>query len=294
MYNIILFYKYTKIKDPTLEMNLQRGACEVLGLKGRTILAEEGINSTLEGKTEDIDKYINWMNNRESFKSIHWKRSSSNNDSFPKLSIKVKNEIVSLHLDKDKDINPNKITGKKLKPEDLKNWYNEKKEFAIVDMRNDYELKVGKFKDTVFPGMENFRDLKDQVKKIDNLKNKTILTVCTGGIRCEKASGFLLKEGFKDVYQLDGGIVSYMEKYPGQDFEGSLYVFDKRITINFDSPSNHKIIGQCERCFSPSEEYINCMDMSCHKHIIICEKCKNVGLYCSLHINQLENIKENG
>lgn len=281
-YQIILYYKYTSIENPKEEMEKQRAVCEVLGLKGRVIVAEEGVNGTLEGTLENTEKYIAWMLQNRKFENIHWKKSVGTGDAFPKLSVKVRKEIVSLHLHDD-DINPNVITGVHLKPKELRQWYEEGKEFYVVDMRNDYELKVGKFENTVFPGMENFRDLKEKIKDIESLKDKTVLTVCTGGVRCEKASGFLKKEGFSDVYQLDGGIVSYMEKYPAKDFKGSLYVFDKRITMHFNDPATHEVIGRCERCDVASEKYVNCAAMDCHKHFIICDRCleKDIQPYCS-------------
>ena len=271
-YTVLLFYKYTKIKDPKVEMGMQRGICEVLGLTGRAIVAEEGINATLEGESENIEKYVTWSSKRRGFSDIHWKRSEGTGDAFPRLSVKVRDEIVSLHLGKEGDINPNKLTGKRLKPDELKKWYEEKKDFYIVDMRNDYELKSGKFEGTIFPGLENFRDLREKVDELKDLKDKTVLTVCTGGVRCEKASGFLKKEGFQDVYQLDGGIVSYMEKYPGENFKGSLYVFDKRKVMHFDG-DNHEAIGKCDNCGSTSENYVNCGNLLCHKHFICCENC---------------------
>ncbi len=140
-------------------------------------------------------------------------------------------------------------------------------------MRNDYELRVGKFEGTVFPDLNNFRDLKQNIAKLEDLKGKTVLSVCTGGVRCEKASGLLVREGFKDVYQLDGGIVSYMEKYPGRDFKGSLYVFDKRVTVNFEDPGDHEIISNCSKCDKKSEHYVNCANLMCHIHFICCEDC---------------------
>src|SRR6185369_5737909 len=115
---------------------------------------------------------------------------------------------------------PNKLTGKRLKPEELHDWINSDKEFYIVDMRNGYEHLAGYFKGSILPAMDNFRDLPAFLKQIEHLKNKTVLTVCTGGVRCEKASGYLLANGFSDVYQLDGGIVTYMESYPNEDFLG--------------------------------------------------------------------------
>lgn len=289
-FQILLFYKYTPIENPSQEMAIQKSVQEVLGFKGRSIVAHEGINVTLEGTKENTEKYIEWMSTRKGFKNIHWKKSVGSGNSFPKLSIKVRKEIVSLHLGDESDINPNVITGIHLKPQELKKWYEEGKEFHIVDMRNDYELEVGKFEGTVFPGLENFRDLKDKVKEIEHLKDKPVLTVCTGGVRCEKASGLLKREGFKDVYQLDGGIVSYMEKYPGQNFKGSLYVFDGRVVMNFNDPEKHEIIGKCFRCYDASERYVNCENLACHKHVILCEKCEEshghfCGEVCEKHLS---------
>lgn len=282
-YQILLYYKYTHIDDPTALMNSQRALCQKLGLKGRIIVANEGINGTLEGTLENTEKYIEEMNKDLRFVDIHWKKSVGTGSAFKKLSVKVRNEIVSLHLG-ERDIDPNKITGKKLKPEELKAWYENNKDFVVVDMRNDYELEVGKFDRTVFPGMKNFRDLREQVESIKNLKDKTVLTVCTGGVRCEKASGFLVEEGFKDVYQLDGGIVSYMEKYPAKDFKGTLYVFDERITMDFDDPDKHVVIGKCKLCKSPCERYVNCVNNGCHLHFVCCDGCSEEDgkSYCSV------------
>ncbi len=253
-------------------MAAQRAFCEALGMKGRIIVAKEGINGTIEGTKENTEKYIAWMESQKPFRKIHWKKSVGSGDCFPRLSVKVRNEIVSLHLHEN-DFDPNDTTGVHLKPEELQKWYDTNKEFYIVDMRNDYELQVGKFDKTIFPGLKNFRDLKDRVSEIENLKDKTVLTVCTGGVRCEKASGFLMKQGFKDVYQLDGGMVTYMEKFPSQHFKGSLYVFDKRKVMTFDDPNNHEIIGRCVKCQTPAERYVNCAYPQCHEHMIVCESC---------------------
>jgi UPF0176 protein len=272
---ILLFYKYTHIENPKRLRDEQFHLCQELNMRGRMIIAHEGINGTFEGTEMSCNKYMDYMKSIPEFSDIHWKISDGTEDgtAFPRLSIKVRKEIVSLHLGEEEDINPNQLTGNHLRPEDLKQWYEKGKEFYIVDMRNDYELKVGQFEGTVFPDLNNFRDLKKNLNKIEDLKDKTVLTVCTGGVRCEKASGLLVREGFKDVHQLDGGIVSYMEKYPGQNFQGSLYVFDKRVVMNFDNPENHKIISKCSKCDKPSEHYVNCANLMCHAHFICCEDC---------------------
>ena len=274
-YTILLFYKYTHIENPVQFRDEHFALCQELGLKGRFIVAKEGINGTFEGTDEACKKYMDYMKADPRFADMHWKISKGTEDgtAFPRLSVKVRKEIVSLHLGDEEDIDPNQITGIHLKPEELRKWYEEGKDFHIVDMRNDYELTVGKFEGTVFPDLNNFRDLKKNLTKIEDLKDKTVLTVCTGGVRCEKASGLLVREGFKEVYQLDGGIVSYMEKYPGKDFKGSLYVFDKRVTMHFEDEDKHEIISKCSKCKKPSEHYVNCANLMCHEHFICCEDC---------------------
>ena len=276
-YHIILFYKYIHIVDPEAVAEGQRKLCEKMDLKGRCIIAKEGINATFEGTEENIKGYIKELQKDDRFKNIHFKISAGNGNAFPKLSVKVRQEIVSLHLGVC-DIDPNQITGIHLKPEELHEWIKTGKEFYIVDMRNAYEHKAGHFKDSILPPIENFRDLPKVVEQISHLKNKTVLTVCTGGVRCEKASGFLISQGFTDVYQLDGGIVSYMEKYQNEDFQGKLYVFDGRVTMGFyTDDARHEIIGKCDLCGGQSENYVNCDNPVCHRHFIACEKCIDDG-----------------
>ena len=295
-YEIILFYKYVHIADPETVAEGQRKLCEKLGLKGRCIIASEGINATYEGTRENIKEYIKELEKDARFRNIHFKLSTGTGNAFPKLSVKTRKEIVSLGLTCDTcpaacregaqrdctcgGIDPNQITGIHLKPEELHEWLKSGREFYIIDMRNAYEHKVGHFEDSILPPMENFRDLPKVVEQIAHLKDKTVLTVCTGGVRCEKASGFLITQGFKDVYQLDGGIVSYMEKYPNEDFQGKLYVFDGRVTMSFyTDDSKHKIVGKCDACGEQSENYVNCANPICHKHFIACDNCliKNDG-----------------
>lgn len=273
-YQILLFYKYVHIAEPETVREWLRALCQKLELKGRLIVASEGINITLEGTTEHTETFIKEMERDERFLNIHMKRSVGTGDAFPRLSVKTRSEIVTLGLGVC-DIDPNELTGIHLSPEVLHQWIAEKKEFYIVDMRNAYEHAIGRFKGSQCPPMDNFRDLPKFVKSLAHLKDKTVLTVCTGGVRCEKASGYLLSQGFKDVYQLDGGIVSYMEKYPNEDFEGKLYVFDGRVAMGFytDDPK-HVIVGKCENCGASSENIVDCRDSGCNGQFIICEDCE--------------------
>ncbi len=274
-YQVLLYYKYVHIEKPEELKAWHEEVCVRLGLKGRAIIASEGINATFEGTNEGIAEYVKELGKDARFQKIHFKYSVGTGEAFPKLSIKVRKEIVSLHLGTC-DINPNEITGVHLKPEELHEWIKTKKEFYIVDMRNVYEHKVGYFEGSILPPIENFRDLPKVVEQIKHLKNKTVLTVCTGGVRCEKASGFLITQGFTQVYQLDGGIVSYMEKYPNEDFCGKLYVFDNRIKMGFYTDcESHKIVGKCDTCGEASENFVNCNNPVCHRHFINCESCIN-------------------
>ena len=274
-YEIILFYKYVHIADPARLMMHQKELQTRLGIKGRTIIASEGINATMEGTREAIAAYLDDLFNEQRFAGTHIKRAAGDGNSFPKTSVKVRSELVALNLGEACDIDPNVLTGIHLTPEELHQWFADKKEFYIVDMRNAYEHLVGHFRGSILPPMDNFRDLPRFIDSIAHLKNKTVLTVCTGGVRCEKASGYLLSQGFTDVYQLDGGIVSYMEKFPNEDFLGKLYVFDNRIATGYytDDPQ-HQIVGKCIFCQTSCERYTNCAVADCNRKFIACENCQ--------------------
>ena len=270
-YQVLLYYKYINVDYPELLKNQQTELCQKLNLKGRIIIAKEGINGTLEGTVKDSEKYIKALIKDKRFKDISFKKSLGFGNAFPKLSIKIRPEIVAARLP---EVNPAEITGKYISADQLHEWFEEGKEFYTVDMRNDYEYASGYFEKSIFSGLHNFYDLPSVLPQLENLKNKTIVTVCTGGVRCEKASGFLVLNGFKDVYQLKDGIQTYMEKYPNSYFKGKLYVFDNRLTVGFntDDPS-HKIVGKCYHCNTPSDSYTNCEYDICHYHYICCKNC---------------------
>jgi len=273
-YQVILYYKFVPIQNPELFRDQQRALCDKIGIQGgRIIVSQEGINGTLEGTIESIEKYMQAMKDDQRFQDMLFKISDSNGEAFPyitdpktgqpqpKLSIKVRDELVTTDIEGHQKIGPiTGRTGKYITSEELHKWIHDpNKEFYIVDMRNDYEYEVGHFKDSVMiKDFKNFRDLPKVLPQIENLKNKTIVTICTGGIRCEKASGVLLENGFNDVYQLQDGIVTYMEKYPNEDFLGKLYVFDQRITIGFNlDDDKHQVVGKCRLCDNATENLVD-------------------------------------
>jgi UPF0176 protein len=273
MFTVILYYKYIYIADPKKLVSQQKALCSKLGLTGRILIAHEGINGTLEGTDEAIADYCENLALNPLFEDISIKRSSGTGSAFPKLMVKVRDEIVSSHISKEA-IDPNRKTGKYLTSEELHEWFKSAREFYIVDMRNDYETSAGLFENSIPSGLGNFRDLPHVLDSLAHLRDKTVLTVCTGGVRCEKASAFLVENGFSDVYQLKDGIVTYMEKYPNQHFKGKLYVFDQRVLMGFNTESpEHEVIGRCRHCGKSSEHFVNCANDDCHLHFISCEPC---------------------
>lgn len=281
-HTIIIFYLYTDIQNPEETKVWIRSLCEKYHLTGRVLLATEGINATLEGTHNNIESFIQEYKTDSRFSPTVIKKSDGTGSAFPRLMVKVRPEIVSLGL-KEKDVDPNITTGIHLKPEELHTWIRNKKDMYIVDMRNDYEWKLGRFKNSVVTSMQNFRELPEKIKEIEHLKNKTIVTVCTAGVRCEKASGFLKEQGFKDVYQLEGGIQTYIEKYKNDDFQGKMYVFDNRLVTAYTPDEIRTVIGRCDFCGTQSENCVNCHSLNCHKHHISCEQCieKNRGVFCN-------------
>lgn len=270
-YQIVLFYKYVEIEDPEQLRLDQLQLQQNLGMTGRSIVSHEGVNMTMEATQENMEKYLDTMRSDKRFADIDFKVSPGTGEAFPKLSIKVRSEIVSTNLG-DEDVNPNECTGTHLTPQQTHDLIHGDEEVVLVDMRNDYEQQVGMFEGALDSGMRNFRDLPETAEKLKDLKDKKIITYCTGGVRCEKASGYLKKKGFKDVSQMDGGIVRYLEAFDGKDFNGRLYVFDQRVTM--DPFGHHKVIGRCDRCGIHSEDYINCAYKPCNKHMICCSRCR--------------------
>ena len=278
-YQVLLFYKYVTIKDPEALAARVRALMQKYALMGRVLVAEEGINATVEGVREATEEFLKELFEDARLADIRVKRSVGTGKSFKRLSVKVRNEIVGTKYDP-KEVDPRVKTAPRLSPRELRSWYEEQKDFVVVDMRNDYEFVSGHFKDSINPKIEVSRDLPNALAELEPLKNKTVVTVCTGGIRCEKMSALLQTKGFANVYQLEDGIHSYMEKYPGKDFLGTLYTFDKRLTMHFGG--DREIIGTCRICSAKTEEYANCANNSCHRHYLLCADCREAGrLACS-------------
>ncbi len=292
MRKVILYYKYINIKEPLLLKDSEIRICEKLNLKGRIIISKEGINGTLSGDKKDIEEYKKNLLSQEQFKDIVFKESFSRIDVFPKLLVKIRDEIVSLK--QNIDINGKDKRGEYISPEDFHSIIEREDENVIIlDARNSYESYIGKFKGAITPDIDNFRDFPKVIDILKKYKNKKIVMYCTGGVRCEKASSLLRNNGFKDVSQLKDGILNYANSYPS-DFEGKCYVFDRRIAVEIDPLS--KIISVCKHCKIPSDRYINCIYKKCNIQFICCESCDienqhscSQNCYSSVFINHFPN-----
>jgi UPF0176 protein len=271
MYKILLYYIYSKIDDPETMANEHLKYCESLGVKGRIIFAKEGLNGTISGTPEQTEAYKAHVKSFQEFKDIVFKEDDADSHAFKRISVKVKKEIVNLGLED--DINPHQITGTYLEPK----LYFEKLQdpnVVIVDARNDYEYDLGHFKNAIKPNIRHFRELPKWIKEHRELfENKTVITYCTGGVRCEKFSGFLKREGFEDVYQLKGGIVTYGKdpQVQGELWQGKCYVFDERIGVDVNRVAP-VIVGKDYFTGEPCERYINCANPECNRRMLCSEE----------------------
>jgi UPF0176 protein len=234
MYNSITFYKYFEFENfKDLRDKIKKIMLEE-EIKGKIIISSEGVNGALCAKEEKIKSFLDKISILiPELKNVSYRNTSAQKQCFKRTLVKLRDEIVPLGVC---GISPSTNGGgMALKPVDLMNWYEKGADFVIVDARNDYEWEVGHFEGAKNPQIEKFRDFKDYVKKLEDLKDKKVVTYCTGGIRCEKASAYMKDKGFDNVYKLDGGIIEFMklkgsEKY----FKGKLFVFDKRWEIEHD------------------------------------------------------------
>ena len=281
---IILFYAFTPIADPEAVRLWQRDLCESLGLTGRILLSKDGINGTLGGELRNVKKYVRKAREYAPFKNIDFKWSEGTGSDFPRLSVKVRDEIVSFGAPGELRVDENGVVGggTKLSPEELHELVAEKN-VTFFDGRNAIEAAIGKFDGAIVPDVATTRDFVAEIEsgKYDHLKSEPIVTYCTGGIRCEVLSSLMVNRGFTEVYQLDGGIVKYGEKYGDSGlWNGSLYVFDNRMHVDFTDDA--EVIGRCIECDTPTANVANCRDLSCRELFVVCEEHAS-AVSCAIH-----------
>ncbi|MGM8215371.1 oxygen-dependent tRNA uridine(34) hydroxylase TrhO [Bacillaceae bacterium W0354] len=270
-YRVLLYYKYVKIDNPEEFTEQHLEFCKDLGLKGRILIAEEGINGTVSGTVEQTDAYMETMKEDSRFEDMIFKIDEADGHAFKKMHVRHRPELVTLRLED--DIDPNELTGNYLAPKEFYEMM-QKENTIVIDARNDYEYDLGHFEGAVRPDIKAFRELPEWIRENkEMLEGKRILTYCTGGIRCEKFSGWLKKEGFEDVHQLHGGIVTYGKdpEVKGRRWNGKCYVFDERISVPVNQVE-HVVVGKDYFTGEPCERYVNCANPECNKQILCSEE----------------------
>lgn len=291
-YRILLYYKYVTIEDPVEFAKEHLEFCKSIGLKGRILVAHEGINGTVSGTVEQTQQYMDYMHAHPLFTDLWFKIDESEGHAFRKMFVRPKKEIVNFSLEE--DLNPNEMTGKYLSPKEFYETM-QQEDVIVIDGRNDYEYDIGHFRGAIRPDVETTREFPEWIRQnLDKFKGKKVLTYCTGGIRCEKLSGLLVREGVEDVSQLHGGIHTYGKdpEVKGQLWDGKMYVFDERISVPINQVED-VIVGKCYHCGKPHDRYINCANDYCHLQHVCCEECETEhNRFCSSECEEVTAERE--
>lgn len=273
MYHVLLYYNFVPIEDREAFATEHLAACKDLGLKGRILVSKDGINGTVSGPVSQTDAYIEMMQADERFKDTVFKTDEHDGHAFKKMHVRAREELVTLRLSEEEDTDPNKLTGAYLEPVEFYEAMQDENT-VVLDTRNDYEYDVGHFRGAIRPDIKSFRDLPEWVEENkDVLEGKRVLTYCTGGIRCEKFTGWLIDKGFEDVGQLHGGIVTYGKdpEVKGKLWDGQCYVFDERLTVPINQ-TEHVIVGRDHYDGTPCERYVNCAEPECNRQFLCSEE----------------------
>ncbi|MAG47826.1 hypothetical protein CL617_04425 [archaeon] len=261
----ILFYKYTNVNRLKKLQEELLSKSKSLGLLGKILIAKEGVNGCVSGKDEDIKKIKDYITLK--FGKVEFKESKVLKHTFKKMFVRIRDEIISTHYKSNLE---NKA--EYIEPKELKKLLDSKDEVIMVDARNAYESEIGRFENAITPKIDVFSEWPKAVSKLGKNKEKLIVTYCTGGVRCEKASAYMVEQGFTNVKQLHGGIIRYGKTVGVDHWEGKCFVFDHRgaVSINEEEP---KLISQCAICHIPSDNQENCAKVECDKFFVVCEKC---------------------
>ena len=240
-------YKFEPLENPVDLVRMYQRKCDELELKGTMLISKNGINFSLAGTQQATDTIIAFLEEDNRFLNIPLKVTYSETQPFRRMKVRLKKEIISLGR---KDINPRELTGERISPQDLKNLLDNKEDVLVLDTRNEYETRVGKFENAIDLNLDTFRDFPEAIESLpEEYKDKQIVMYCTGGIRCEKASAVMLKAGFSDVKQLEGGVLDYFKETGGKYWNGDCFVFDERVALDTDLKETEYIY--CFICREP-------------------------------------------
>lgn len=281
-YRILLYYKFVKIENSEEFTQEHLKFCNDLGLKGRILVASEGINGTVSGTVEQTQKYMDHMHADPRFADLWFKIDEADGHAFQKMFVRHKEELVTFRVEDAPA--PFEKTGKYLSPKEFHEALRDE-DVIVIDGRNDYEYDIGHFRGAIRPNVKSFREFPEWIREnLSQFKDKKIITYCTGGVRCEKLTGWMMDEGFEDVAQLHGGIVTYGKdpEVQGRLWDGKCYVFDERISVPINRTDEDTVIGKCHYCGEPEDRYINCAYPSCNKKTIAHVHCEEEHRgYCS-------------
>lgn len=267
---VLAYYYFTPIADPYELIAQHKVFMKERNMTCRIYISEQGINGQTSGIKEDAEAYMNWLHTNPLFEQMPFKIHTYHENVFPRQIIKYRKQLVALDEEIDLD-----QAGDHLSPEEWKAKLENNQEHILLDVRNEYEWKVGRFEGAECPPCETFREFKgyaQTLKEQVDPKKTPVMMYCTGGIRCELYSALLKKEGFDQVYQLNGGIINYGLKQGSDHWLGKLFVFDDRLTVPISEEST-PVIGKCHHCQTPSENYFNCANMDCNHLFLCCPDC---------------------
>ncbi len=267
-YKLILYYQFSPIANPEEFCREHKRACQDFNLYGRVYIAAEGINGTLAGLAGRIDAYMAYLRSRPGFAATEFKVDDLDHVPFVKLVVKVREEIVTLKTGEALSVEDG---GRHLSPEEWKAVLDAGEDVILIDVRNDYESKVGHFEGAIRPDEQNFYDFPRWLERAQLDKTKKVLMYCTGGIRCEKFSVLMKKKGFRDVNQLHGGIINYAKTVGDAHFRGKCFVFDDRLTVPVQRDQQEPLT-RCEITGAPCDTYVNCANPDCNKLFICSEQ----------------------
>jgi UPF0176 protein len=245
----LAFYRFVAIDDPEQFAAKVRQNARENGLRGTVLLAPEGLNAMLAGPDEGSEAFVSWLEGDDRFAGLEVKRSYSDRIPFGKLVVKVKPEIVTMRTE---GVKATQRTAPHLPPEQLRDWLRRGERIRLIDTRNDYEYRLGTFKGAIDPKTTAFHEFPQWVDEHrDELESEKVVMFCTGGIRCEKATSWMLDQGFDNVWQLEGGVLNYFQRIADahEDWEGELFVFDDRVAV--DTSGRETDATLCTQCGAP-------------------------------------------
>ncbi len=274
---IVAFYAFFRLKNVSTLVEKWKAFLGPLDIKGRIYLSEQGINAQLSIRTEKMPILEVWLDEQKEVDEMYIKKQPLGEHAFDKLIVKKRDQLVA--IDEPFDLSRK---GKYMTPKEWRKTIQSDADYVLIDIRNTYEYKIGHFKGAIDPKLETFREFPSYLETLKKSvsKDQKVLMCCTGGIRCEIFSSMMLREGFLDVNQLEGGIIAYGNAFGNEEFEGKLFVFDDRMAISLDAGKEGKTISHCDFCEEFSDVYYNCANMDCNRLFLACSDCYTAQKGC--------------